>query len=78
MKYLIIFQLNCCGAQEYMDWKNTTFSQVTAPDSVPDSCCIHDAEDCGKGILKVPDEVILDIMIRDRFLLIVLIITALR
>ena len=47
-----------------MDWKNTTFSQVTAPDSVPDSCCIHDAEDCGKGILKVPDEVILDIMMK--------------
>ena len=46
-----------------MDWKNTTFSQITAPDSVPDSCCIHDAEDCGKGILKVPDEVILDITI---------------
>ena len=64
MNYFNTFQLNCCGAQEYMDWKNTTFSQVTAPDSVPDSCCIHDAEDCGKGILKVPDEVILDIMMK--------------
>jgi len=53
---MVQHDLNCCGAQEYMDWKNTTFSQVTAPDSVPDSCCIHDAEDCGKGILKVPDE----------------------
>ena len=56
MKYLITFQLNCCGAQEYMDWKNTTFGQNG--DSVPDSCCILDAEDCGKGILKVPDEVV--------------------
>ena len=64
-----------------MDWKNTTFSQVTAPDSVPDSCCIHDAEDCGKGILKVPDEVILDITINLKIITeiqIVLIIKALR
>ena len=64
-----------------MDWKNTTFSQVTAPDSVPDSCCIHDAEDCGKGILKVPDEVILDITINLKIMTefqIVLIIKALR
>ena len=78
---MITFQLNCCGAQEYMDWKNTTFSQVTAPDSVPDSCCIHDAEDCGKGILKVPDEVILDITINLKIMTefqIVLIIKALR
>ena len=39
-----------------MDWKNTTFGQNG--DSVPDSCCILDAEDCGKGILNLPDEVI--------------------
>ena len=38
-----------------MDWKNTTFGQNG--DSVPDSCCILDAEDCGKGILNLPDEV---------------------
>lgn len=43
-------ELKCCGAQEYKDWINTTFS---APDkSVPDSCCYSDVQGCGKGILS--------------------------
>lgn len=45
-------ELKCCGAQEYRDWKNTTFSQ---DESVPDSCCLSDVEGCGNGILGKPD-----------------------
>ena len=48
-----------------MDWKNTTFGQNG--DSVPDSCCILDAEDCGKGILNLPDEVIISNISRSEF-----------
>ena len=50
------FQLKCCGAEDYMDWKNTTFGRDG--DSVPESCCITDAEGCGRGILATPDEVL--------------------
>ena len=46
-----------------MDWKNTTFGRNG--DSVPDSCCILDAEECGKGILNLPDEVIFTIIFND-------------
>ena len=47
-------QLKCCGAQEYKDWTNTTFSESS--NSVPDSCCLSDVEGCGNGILVKPDE----------------------
>lgn len=42
-------ELGCCGSEEYKDWKNTTFG--TAGNSVPESCCLTDADGCGKGIL---------------------------
>ena len=49
-------QLKCCGAQEYLDWENTTFAAESK--SVPDSCCLSDVEGCGKGILSMaPDQV---------------------
>merc|ERR1712088_1116985 len=41
----------CWGAQEYMDWTNTTFSAES--NAVPDSCCLSDVEGCGKGILAM-------------------------
>ncbi len=49
--------MDCCGAQEYKDWTNTTYGG--AKGDVPDSCCISDIEGCGVGILKmkVPDQV---------------------
>ena len=46
--------MNCCGAQEYKDWTNTTFSKPN--DAVPDSCCLSDIEGCGKDILTMSDE----------------------
>ena len=46
--------MNCCGAQEYKDWTNTTFSEPN--DAVPDSCCLSDVEGCGKDILTMSDE----------------------
>ena len=46
--------MNCCGAQEYKDWTNTTFSRPN--DAVPDSCCLSDIEGCGKDILTMSDE----------------------
>lgn len=46
-------KLDCCGAQEYKDWANTTFSADT--NSVPDSCCISDIEGCGQGMLSIND-----------------------
>jgi len=38
----------CCGVSSYKDWKNNT---VLAPQDVPDSCCIQEVTDCGKGQL---------------------------
>ena len=46
--------MNCCGAQEYKDWTNTSFSRPN--DAVPDSCCLSDVEGCGKDILTMSDE----------------------
>lgn len=46
-------ELKCCGAQEYLDWKNTTFSQNT---SVPDSCCLEETLNCGVGMLDLTKE----------------------
>lgn len=51
---MVQHELKCCGAEDYMDWKNTTFGRNG--DSVPESCCITDAEGCGVGILATPDE----------------------
>ena len=46
--------MKCCGAQEYLDWENTTFALET--NSVPDSCCLSDVEGCGTGILAMPED----------------------
>ena len=43
-------QLDCCGTQEYLDWKNASFS---ANSDVPDSCCLSTIEGCGKGVLTL-------------------------
>ena len=51
---IVQHELKCCGAQEYLDWENTTFSAES--NSVPDSCCLSDVEDCGKGILSMAAE----------------------
>lgn len=51
---IVQHELKCCGAQEYKDWENTTFS--SQDNSVPDSCCLSDVEGCGKGILAMADE----------------------
>jgi len=48
---IVQHELKCCGAQEYKDWTNTTFSD--AENAVPDSCCLSDVEGCGKGILAM-------------------------
>jgi len=53
---IIQHELHCCGAQEYHDWVNTTFSG-DKDGNVPDSCCQTDVEGCGAGILnKSPEE----------------------
>ena len=44
-------QLDCCGAQEYLDWSNVTFSMEGK--NVPDSCCLSDISGCGKDILTL-------------------------
>jgi len=51
---IVQHELKCCGAQEYLDWENTTFSE--ASNSVPDSCCLSDIEGCGNGILVMSAE----------------------
>merc|ERR1712066_576201 len=43
-------ELDCCGTQEYLDWKNASFS---ANSDVPDSCCLSTIEGCGKGVLTL-------------------------
>lgn len=50
---IVQHELKCCGAQEYKDWVNATFSEKD--DAVPDSCCKDDIEGCGKGVLKMDD-----------------------
>lgn len=48
---IVQHELECCGAEEYKDWMNATFSKEK--DSVPDSCCKDDIEGCGKGVLNM-------------------------
>jgi len=48
---IVQHELKCCGAQEYLDWENTTFAAESK--SVPDSCCLSDVEGCGKVILSM-------------------------
>nr|ACO15773.1 CD63 antigen [Caligus clemensi] len=50
---IVQHELECCGAQEYKDWINTTFSSKTF--SVPDSCCFSDVQGCGEGILRISE-----------------------
>jgi CD63 antigen len=45
-------EIRCCGAQEFRDWGNTTFSEKT---NVPDSCCLSDIDGCGKNVLTEND-----------------------
>lgn len=45
----LVFQLHCCGVQEYQDWRNTSYARVN--NRVPDTCCLSDIVDCGKGVL---------------------------
>ena len=47
-------QMDCCGAQEYKDWTNTSFSKPN--NAVPDSCCLSDVEGCGADILKMSED----------------------
>lgn len=44
--------LKCCGITDFKDWSNVT---GVGPDNVPDSCCVTEAEGCGKDILKAED-----------------------
>jgi len=48
--------LDCCGVDTYMDWKNTTFNHpensTTYGNNVPDSCCITESDGCGKDQLN--------------------------
>jgi len=55
---IIQHELKCCGAQDYTDWRNSTTMQDT--NSVPDSCCIEDTENCGKGLAD-PEKSIQDV-----------------
>lgn len=50
---IVQHELKCCGAEEYKDWKNTSFSQEK--NSVPDSCCLSDVVECGQGILAMSE-----------------------
>jgi len=49
---IIQYELDCCGAQEYHDWNNVTFSNQH---DVPDSCCLSSIVNCGKGVLDLSD-----------------------
>jgi len=51
---IVQHELKCCGAQEYLDWQNTTFGKDG--NSVPDSCCKTDTDGCGTGIIAQTSE----------------------
>ena len=44
-------QFTCCGVTEPANWKNAT---KLGGDDVPDSCCIVEAPQCGKGKANKP------------------------
>ena len=50
-------EFTCCGgygyAQGYTDWKHT--SMGGARNSVPDSCCLYEAQGCGNDVFKITD-----------------------
>jgi len=52
-------ELKCCGAQDFTDWRNSTMMQTD--NSVPDSCCIQDTENCGLGLAD-PDKPLDDVV----------------
>lgn len=41
----------CCGFNDYLDWKNTTFG---INGTVPESCCLVESPNCGNGIANWP------------------------
>ncbi|XP_054826220.1 tetraspanin-6-like [Eublepharis macularius] len=43
-------QFQCCGAENYTDWLNTTFGSLSP--SVPTSCCKKDVESCVTDLTK--------------------------
>ncbi|XP_074858022.1 CD63 antigen-like [Carettochelys insculpta] len=40
--------LQCCGAQNYTDWFNTTFGSLSS--AVPNSCCKKKTKSCGMNL----------------------------
>lgn len=44
----VAFQFHCCGAENYTDWLES--SGWKRNNSVPDSCCRVEREDCGNNI----------------------------
>lgn len=49
---IIQFDFNCCGVQAYTDWKDTDFG---GSGNVPDSCCLEEMTECGKGVGNLPE-----------------------
>ncbi|KAH0621308.1 hypothetical protein JD844_022453, partial [Phrynosoma platyrhinos] len=45
-------QFQCCGAENYTDWLNTTFGALSS--SVPRSCCKVPVESCVTDLNKYP------------------------
>jgi len=45
-------ELECCGIENYMDWKNFTYGKET--NDVAKGCCIEQTEDCNKDMADKP------------------------
>jgi len=52
---IIQHESKCCGVEGFKDWENTPFYQKS--NGVPDSCCVQESKDCGKGAIQNPDNI---------------------
>lgn len=50
---LIQNTFDCCGVDNYTDWKGKPF-QNGVETTAPDSCCTNESEGCGAGQLTIP------------------------
>ena len=55
--HLFLGEFMCCGGYSfnlgYQDWKHTMLGGQF--NSVPDSCCLKQSNQCGKGVFRITD-----------------------
>ena len=56
---IIQLDLKCCGIESFHDWNGTSFGDLG---NIPASCCKIFTNNCGQGVLKLPDEKVAEVI----------------